>query len=76
MGSKSDERTDTSHNEGNKVPASGLCQLKCMEESRAREEDNEDDSCRDGRDIPVEIILVHPGLWLTLKRSKRKCTWA
>jgi hypothetical protein len=61
MGSKTDQHTDTSHDEGNKVPASRLCQLECMEEGRAREEDNEDDSRRDGRDIPVEIIVVHPG---------------
>jgi hypothetical protein len=32
-----------------------------MEEGRAREEYNEDGSRHDGRDIPVEIIVVHTG---------------
>jgi hypothetical protein len=30
-----------------------------MEEGRAREENDEDDTRREGRDIPVQIIVVH-----------------
>lgn len=43
-----------------------------MEEGRAREEDNEDDSRCNGRDIPVEIIMIHPGLALAHSRKERE----